>query len=193
MGRGGSRYGAGRPGYRLKTSSCLRLDVRHLAREKSLGRSYVVWSWSSGGAQASTIGIRGQGRESVRLEFWRDGRDCEQTIRLGYTPCPLGGERVWFSCPGCGGRCAVVYLRGTRFACRKCQRLSYPSQSEDVTGRAWRAQQKLERRLGPECARPKGMHAATYGRLLDRICGYEETRDAQLAIFVQRYMPQLGA
>lgn len=39
--------------------------------------------------------------------------------------------------------------------CRKCQRLAYASESEEACGRSWRAQQKVERKLGPDCAKPE--------------------------------------
>jgi hypothetical protein len=79
-------------------------------------------------------------------------------------------------------------MRSRRFACLKCQRLAYASQAEDATGRAWRAQQKCERRLGDNYERPKGMHETTRQRLLDRIWECEGVRDQALAGFVTRLM-----
>jgi hypothetical protein len=37
------------------------------------------------------------------------------------------GERRWFTCPGCGRRCRIVY-GGKLFRCRLCYRLTYASQ-----------------------------------------------------------------
>ena len=52
---------------------------------------------------------------------------------------------------------AVLYLRAaTGFSCRKCAKVAYLSQSEDVIARAWRKQSKIERRLGIHRTRPEG-------------------------------------
>jgi hypothetical protein len=40
MGTGGSRYGAGRPGYKGKAEACMRLDVRMWARRGTLTPGY---------------------------------------------------------------------------------------------------------------------------------------------------------
>jgi ribosomal protein L32E len=77
-------------------------------------------------------------------------------------------------------------MRSRRFACRKCQRLAYSSQAEDAVGRAWRVQQKCERKLDQNWARPKGMHHTTRQRLLQRIWDCEQARDDALANFLDR-------
>lgn len=51
-------------------------------------------------------------------------------VSLTTTQQGHGGLRRWFSCPDCGRRCAVVYLRGGILACRKCHGLVYASQRE---------------------------------------------------------------
>jgi hypothetical protein len=62
-------------------------------------------------------------------------------------------------------------------------------------GRALRKQAKLERRLGDELRRPKGMHRTTYERLLNRLDECEERREValcrRLEALVLRY-PVLG-
>lgn len=196
MSRGGSRFGAGRPGYKSKAENCLRLDVRALARDSVLSRaagSSVRWSRAS--EEIGSIGVYPQGRSSVRLGFSCDGQPCAQSIPLRYTPCNIGGERPWFACPVCTRRCAVLYLKASRFACRKCQRVAYASQSEDACGRAWRGQQKVEGKLGPDWARPKGMHSRTRERLLERIWHFESVRDDAITAFAIRHfgsVRQLG-
>jgi hypothetical protein len=168
--RGGSRYGAGRPAYKMKTESCLRLDLRHLGRQGVLRGSFTSWAWTRDGEQTASIGIRPQGKYSLRLEYACDGVPSEQAVRLEYTPCHMGGERVWFGCPVCHRRCAVLFMRAKRFACHKCQRLTYSSQCEDACGRSWRAQQKCERNWGrtgsgrKECTRaPANGSSNAYG------------------------------
>jgi hypothetical protein len=91
-----------------------------------------------------------------------------------------GGERWWFVCPACGRHCGAIYclprghfrLHGFDWACRRCQKLVYPSQREGKGERALRRLRKVLRRAGetwsPYCpprVRPKGMHRKTYRRL----------------------------
>ena len=70
-------------------------------------------------------------------------------------------------------------LRGSRFRCRRCYRLSYSSQAETRADRATRAMFKIVRRLDPEedCndlpPKPKGMHWRTYERLAERYEAYD--------------------
>lgn len=51
-----------------------------------------------------------------------------QRVALQYTPCHMGGSRVWFSCPGCDRRCALLYSGENGFCCRECYDLPYRSQ-----------------------------------------------------------------
>lgn len=188
--KGGLRMGAGRPAYKLKAESCLRLDLRHLVRQGVLKGSFTSWGWSRGGEQTASIGIRNHGKYRLGLEYSCGDAPCHQAIEIRYTPCHLGGERAWFGCPVCHRSCAVLFMRSRRFACRKCQQLAYSSQSEDACGRSWIAQQKCERKLGPNWSKPKGMHHATRKRLLDRIWACEEARENALAAFIARACPE---
>jgi hypothetical protein len=94
-------------------------------------------------------------------------------VRLDWTPCTMGGQRVWWRCPGvgCGRRVAVLY-GGRVFACRSCHHLAYRSQREAVDDRAIRRADTIRRRLGwvPGILhgngwKPKGMHWRTFERL----------------------------
>lgn len=53
-------------------------------------------------------------------------------------------------------------------------------------GRAWRIQNRLEDRLGPNWTRLKGMHHSTREKLLARIWACEEAREDALAVFMFR-------
>ena len=92
---------------------------------------------------------------------------------LDWTPCTLGGQRVWWRCPavGCGRRVAVLH-GGRVFACRLCNRLAYRSQRETDYDRATRRADKLRNRLEWEPGilngnggKPKGMNWRTFERL----------------------------
>lgn len=187
MGRGGMRLGAGRPGWRPKAEGCLRLDVREFARRKLLGGSSFSWHWHNTATKEPTgsVSVRTYGGR-VRLDYSVNGASRAETIGLTSTPCGYGGSRPWFSCPRCLGRVAVLFMRGGRFVCRHCAGVAYGSQSEDVIGRTWRRQRKLERLLGENWTRPKGMRKATRSRLLDRIFQCELERDDAIAAYLSR-------
>jgi len=193
MGKGGSRYGAGRPGWHVKAEHCLRLDVRELARRKLLGGGGFVWRWSNTetGERLGSISITTE-PTAARLSFSSDGVPVNQRVHISRTPCPYGGDRPWFHCPRCGRRVAVLFLRSGHFMCRHCGRVAYASQSADDIGRAWIKQQKLEARLCDEWQRPKGMHGATYERIWNGIVACEEARDAALCVYLQRHAGVLG-
>ena len=93
----------------------------------------------------------------IRYTCTGDGvqRDIDQSVRLTWTPCHYGGERVWFQCPECGRRCGVLYL-SWRVACRHCFDMVYPCQG-DRDRRGW----SLYHRWHMD-RRPRGMHWVTY-------------------------------
>lgn len=188
MARGGSRYGAGRPGWRAKAEGCMRLDVRDLDRRQLLRTGFFTWRWSNSytGEEVGSISIQAAS-DSLELRFNCDGRPVAQHIVIDRTPCPFGGSRPWLRCDRCFLRVAVLYLRGGRFTCRHCGRVAYSSQSEDALGRTWRRQNKLESRLGEDWKRPTGMRRATFESILSRIWDCEEQRDDAICHFLARH------
>jgi len=188
MGKGGARWGAGRPSFKVKAEQLLRIDIRQWRKSGLLwdGGSNS-WRWSRGDEPAGTIKFT-VSANAVYLGYSIDGNDASQSIATTTTPCGYGGSRRWFSCPVCRRRCEVLYMRSARFACRSCQRVSYTSQSEDVIGRLWRTQRKIEERLGEGWQRPKGMREHTYERLWATLMDCERRRDEEFAVVVQRFM-----
>jgi hypothetical protein len=95
----------------------------------------------------------------------------------------------------------VIY-GGSIFACRKCHRLAYPSQREDLADRAARRADRLRARLGwpgsvlegAGWGKPKGMHWRTYERLCDEHDGLEGvvTRDciARFGLMMESESPR---
>jgi hypothetical protein len=77
--RGGSRFGAGCPGWKGKTGHRLQLDVRRIVRDGLLvpGRDYT-WSWSSDGRQTASIGMLIDSPNSITLHYSTN----EQAVRL---------------------------------------------------------------------------------------------------------------
>lgn len=196
--RGGSRAGAGRPAYKRKTIACLRLDVRQLARGHYLqpGRRFS-WIWWRDGEQAGSIEIQVLDADSMKLVYTYNGTPYMVRVALEQTSCNYGGSRTWGLCPRCHGRVAMLYLSDGGWVCRKCARLSYPSQSDDITARTWREQGKIERRLAGGKGewngwrKPKGMHQTTFDRLRHRVMDLEQVRDRLLYDFASRYFGNL--
>lgn len=189
MGKGGMRYGAGRPAHKGKAEACMRLDVRDLARRRALwAGSAGSWSWtnSTTGEHVGSISYR-MGVDDLVLSYTANGEPRTQRVPIRRTACHFGNTRPWFGCPHCWARVAVLYFRRGGFYCRDCARVAYYSQSEDVCARSWRKQQKAEAKLGKGWARPKGMHAATREKLLATIFRCEDLRDAELARFLAIY------
>jgi hypothetical protein len=145
------------------------------------GNSFT-WNWNRGGEPTGSIGVRVFGADSLRLQYSIVGnddkrRDASQTIRIAQTPCNYGKTRPWFVCPICDRRAGLLYMRAGRFACRRCQRVSYVSQSCDALDRMWRKQAKIETRLGDNWTRPKGMRRRTYDGLVDALVDCEDRRN----------------
>lgn len=182
MSRGGMRFGAGRPSYKVKAEHLQRVEVGRWHRGGYLraGQSFT-WRWHRDDEPTGSIGVLVHGADSLALQYMvgSDGerRDGSQTIRLAHTACNYGKSRPWFVCPVCQRRAGVLYMRAGRFACRHCQRVAYSCQSEDVMGRMWRVQQKIETRLGKYWQRPAGMRQRTYRALIHRLSEAEARRD----------------
>lgn len=195
MSRGGIRYGAGRPAWRVKLERCRRLGIGAVHRAGMLAPGRWGWQWTDRetGSVLASIGIAGAA-DCVTLHYTVDEAHISQTIGIDRTACALGGSRPWFKCPRCSGRVGFLYFRGSQFACRKCQGLAYASQSEDLCGRGWRKQQRLEDRLGDQLSRPKGMHRRTHERILDAIWACESTRDDALIAWCEKlgFTPLIG-
>jgi hypothetical protein len=105
----------------------------------------------------------------------RDG-DIKTRIHLAESRTCFGGRRVWLQCPKCMRRRRVLFVAPQgRIACRRCFRLRYFSQSQDVIGRAEHAMSKIVQRLKADGSgsddlppKPMGMHWSRYDRLADR-------------------------
>jgi len=165
------------------------LDVRKINRAGRLTPgSACSWQWSRNGSTIASINLQA-GIDSVTLSYRQrahggEWKDMAYTVWLAYTPCHMGGHRVWWKCPaaGCSRRVAVLYGGTGIFACRHCYRLAYRSQRDN---NAYGPADKLRARLGwvpgiahPEGDKPKGMHWKTYERLLNQ---YHHKADRAMA------------
>ena len=172
-GRGsGRRSGCGG---KPETSDSMPLDIRKLARTGLVGQgSSFSWQWLVNGRQVACIEIRVDCLDSLMLSYRMKstGVVVEQNVQMQTSPCYLGGQRRWFSCPRCCRRVAVLYAPGRHFACRQCCGLGYATQKEGAGDRASTKADKLRKRMGWEAGilngdggKPKGMHWKTYQRL----------------------------
>ena len=156
---------------------CRFIDIRDWKRRDLIRDGCgFSWSWTQDGVKKASIWVL-TASDFVRVEYSvrRRGdawQDIAESIRLSKTACHLGGERLWFCCPGCGRRAAKLYLHAPRYRCRRCLRLPYASQQETDLDRASRKARKLRRKLGddggigdPIWKKPKGMHWRTFETL----------------------------
>lgn len=94
----------------------------------------------------------------------------KRRIELDWTPTHFGRPRVWFRCPGCRARVALLYAAADGLLCRKCRGLTYPTQYQDARDRAFTRAAKIRRRFGagPGLAEPipwpRGMRWTTQRR-----------------------------
>jgi hypothetical protein len=185
MAKGGSRYGAGRPGYRVVGETLQRIDVRLWSRKGYLQgdtEHSFSWHWTRNDKPSGSIGVQANGARvilSYRLQAnGDDWRDRWETVAIEQTMCRFGGVRNWFQCPHCVRRCELLYLRFGRFACRHCNRISYGSQSGGRYDRLLHKFHKLQKRI--DCGRPKGMHHRTWEQMVERVWDLETTVDSLL-------------
>lgn len=171
-GRGSGRRSSynGKP----ETSDSMPLDIRKIIRKRLLvpGNSFS-WQWTVNDRPVAGLSIRVEFESMVLSYRMRStGEVVEQRVQTQTSPCHLGGERRWFTCPQCSKRVAVIYAPGRYFACRECYGLGYATQKEGAGERAASRANKLRKQLGWEVGllngnggRPKGMHFTTYLRL----------------------------
>lgn len=162
----------GRTAYTRRMEDLLDLDIRRVIREVGRldGKSPFVWQWFRRDQLRAAVVIKPTQGGILLIQGGTD--QSSVFIRVLTTPCTYGGARLWWSCPGCSGRVAILYA-GRRFACRNCHGLTYTSQKATQEDRAIAMAEKVRSRLrwepgiahgtGPK---PKGMHWATYRALV---------------------------
>lgn len=177
-----------------ETSDSMPLDIRKITRKGLLvpGSSFS-WQWTVNDRKVAGISIRVD-FESMVLSYRikSTGEVVEQRVYTQSTPCHLGGQRHWFTCPKCDKRVAVLYAPGRYFACRHCGGLGYATQKEGVGDRASSKADKIRKRMGWQAGilndpggKPKGMHWATYQRL-------KSTYDALVQVSLHDMARKLG-
>lgn len=157
----------------------LKIDIFYLRKQGVLKHSGATGnlSWSRDGKEQGVISF-GVGTDRLVLmyshsKYGGERQEVKETIMFDRTSCNYGGERVWFLCPECEKRVAVLYCASGRFLCRHCNNLPYTSQNETHMDRMRRKAGKIRHNLGasqdltvPVWEKPKGMHWKTFNRLL---------------------------
>lgn len=172
-GRGSGRQSSF--GGKAETGDSIPLDIRKITRKGLLvPGSCFSWQWRVNDRQVAGISIRVDFDKFMVLTYRMKstGEVVEQRVQTQTSPCYLGGQRYWFTCPRCSKRVAVLYAPGRYFACRTCGGLGYATQKEGSGDRASSRADKLRRRLGwapgilnGDGGKPKGMHWKTYQRV----------------------------
>jgi hypothetical protein len=168
-------WGSGRlKGYgKRKAEDALPVDIRKWNRQGLIyPGSMITSSWSIGGRVYSSIGAVAK-VDRLTLQYNHSGKPVEQDIMFTWTRCNFGGKRIWFLCPYCNRRCAVVYSCGKYFACRICGKIAYRTQSETSRERLFSKADKLRKKIGAKAGaanplpifKPKNMHYTTWMRL----------------------------
>jgi hypothetical protein len=155
-----TRWGSERT--RQDTDPLLKLDVRWLHRIGALRPGAVAtpsWTRARDGAPSGTITTIMRDDAILILDYRtrRAGEDWQpvrERVALDRTPCHYGGERVWFRCPECHSRRAVLFSVDGRFRCRACHDLAYTSTREDPHERALRRCAELRSKIGGGFGQP---------------------------------------
>lgn len=169
-----------------------RIDIRFMRQRGFLKPGFFgKLTWTRGDEDAGWIQFRSH-PNSLELDyrFRESGGDwtpINERVWLSRKAQHFGGERVYFTCPGCHRNCMVLY-GGAYFRCRNCHGLAYASQNEDVIDRLRRRADKKRKRVGGFTgeywhfpAKPKGMHWRTYDRLFTEWEALEDEHEVMLA------------
>ncbi len=132
--------------------NALALDIRELSRGGFIDTSVAPYGWDyvqSGETRSVEIEIENDWmypRRCLYLCYVSDAEAFRQRVDLEETSCNFGGSRRWFLCPGCQGRCAILWWV-QRFRCGRCQRVAYRSQNEDEAATTRRRIRKIRAKL----------------------------------------------
>jgi hypothetical protein len=201
-------YRSGRSGGRPTVESSLTLDLQRLFKTgwlKAGARTsgLLKWTWVSTGEETASIGFESDLGEEigyVQLRWTstnqRSGEKHRRENRIALTtsPQPFGGRRWFFVCPRTSENVTKLHLPSgaDTFASRKAYRLGYRSQRESPRDRSLSRAFALRAKIGGKggiytrIEKPKGMHARTFKRALQRIYAAEEIVDAHSDLLFDR-------
>jgi hypothetical protein len=156
----------------------LPLDIRWLKRKSLLISGLnITLSWSRGDTVLASLEATIYENYMLLIYTHNKTEDIQQKLYFTYTPCNYGGTRIWFLCPLCGRRCAIIYMHEKYFACRICCGLTYRTCNETPIYRSFSKADKLRKRIGAKPGalnslpyfKPKGMHQRTWDMIRIKI------------------------
>ena len=171
---------------KAKTNTLFRIDIKDIRRSSGLEPGARGQAWQSVRGVVGSFVLFEINKDRVLLEYIHQSPEKEEqlvteTIWLDYTAPHFGGKRAWFSCPQCCKRVAVLFRVDRRFRCRKCHKLSYPTQSWDEFDRSGHKARKIRIKLGGSGGlgekfppKPVGMHLRTYFMLMQKAVNAEQ-------------------
>jgi len=123
-----------------------------------------------------------------------EARQCENRIMLTTRPQPFGGRRWFFICPRTDESVAKLHLLSgaDTFASRKAYRLGYRCQRESPRDRSLSRAFALREKIGGKggtgdyIEKPKGMHARTFERPMEKVYAAEEIVDRHCDLLLER-------
>jgi hypothetical protein len=141
-------YGSGRWGAHIKAQTVemagarLPLDRDMAATIRRGGRYRVTWQRkpSQAGALGALLGNLQarvycweyevvEGGQAIIIEHGEPGRPAREHVAVARRALRYGARLFWV-CPGCNRRAAILYRRWGRFRCRHCHGLTYRSAQE---------------------------------------------------------------
>jgi hypothetical protein len=153
--------GSGRHGGRQKCEATPRLGVADLMKYPWVPDCFLI---PGSFGRDHCFEISRQGNRVLLEAYWLEPRRVFE-IRIYRHPQSFGGARCYLLCPRCRGRSVHLYWRKGEFACRRCLRLAYTSQSETALARAGRRFRKLKQIIGNADRKPYRMRQATFETL----------------------------
>ena len=166
---------------KTNTDETKKIDIRKLQRNQHLSSGYIGrLSWQNVQTKESMGSINFEVMPDCVIFMYRvkhneHWHNYETIAPLTYTPCNYGNSRVWFECPQCRKRVAILYVQ-TNIACRTCQHLNYASQQQtkgvfEDRDRMNKIRAKLNWSIFQDVypsqrIKPKGMHYKTFYRLV---------------------------
>lgn len=113
----------------LRLDRALRTMLIHAQLSAVKGLSRV---WKRGGETIATCAITVvnsvSGTPDLQLCTQLGPMVFIEKVAIAWSAQRLGGQRAWFICPGCHGRCGVLFnLQRTEWRCRRCFKVTYQS------------------------------------------------------------------
>ena len=178
---------AGKTGRRRTVESCFSFDIRSLQLEDALVPGFTGTMKLTNGRRVAMISLEAE-ISYIKIAYRcltskDEGEDISEAVYLARMPCPFGGERFYFLCPGCQQRVKRLFEHDRRFRCLHCHHLAYASEFEPaherLTARAQALRQRLDKnsRWDSTPKRPKWMHRKTYDRLCAKLAWTENESD----------------